>query len=685
MIDDSGNLLFDNSEWAWVKERQTSPEAQDWYFLAYGKDYKKALKDFTAFAGKVPLPPRYAFGYWWSRYWSYSDNELRSLVDNLNERNIPLDVLVLDMDWHYTEPGKGGWTGYTWNRSLFPDPPKFLKYIKDKNLSITMNLHPASGVLPYEERYPQLTKAMGLDPQKGDTIKYEGSSKPFMTALMGEILNPLEKDGVDFWWLDWQQWRKDKKYKNLDNVFWLNYVFFSDMERKRQERPMLYHRWGGLGNHRYQIGFSGDTEITWNSLDFQPYFNSTASNVLYGYWSHDIGGHYRGVGEIQPEMYTRWMQFGAFSPVLRTHSTKNEKLRKEPWAFDNKYYNILKDIIDLRYAISPYVYTMARKTYEDGISLCRPMYYDYPDAEEAYAMKNEYMFGDNLLVRPVTQPMTDGYAEVDVWLPEGNDWYELYSGTLLKGGQTVKRAFAIDEIPVYVKAGSILPMTPGLKNLKGNDFAYELNVFPGGSGEFDIYEDNGNDKNYATEFATTHVSSRKEGNRLVINIAPRKGEYKDMPLARDFNIKVHGHGVPSSIKVNGQEIKGEYDGNELALNIALPNANSSAAREVVIEYPDQTIIADGTKGKFRKISQASEELKNEHAGVLFLEPLGRLESAGRNITYHPGEFARIIEQFNQDYSSLPEILNSHKMTDQERKNYLERIGWKYTANPVSEK
>ena len=171
-IDDSKNYLFDNSDWPWVTERKNKA-GQDFYFMAYGHNYKSALKDFTAFSGKVPLPPRYAFGYWWSRYWSYSDNELRNLIDNFNTYNIPLDVLVVDMDWHYTEAGKGGWTGYTWNRRLFPDPDGFLKYLKQNKLQITLNLHPADGIANYEENFPAMAKWMGVNPDSTKLIPYE--------------------------------------------------------------------------------------------------------------------------------------------------------------------------------------------------------------------------------------------------------------------------------------------------------------------------------------------------------------------------------------------------------------------------------------------------------------------------------------------------------------------------------
>lgn len=256
LIDDSDNFLFDgDKEWEWV-EKRPDDGAQDWYFLAYGHDYKAALRDFTLFAGKMPLPPRYAFGYWWSRYWAYSDKELRTLVKNFRAYDIPLDVLVIDMDWHYTDGDRGGWTGWSWNRTLFPDPAKFLRWLDGEGIRSTFNLHPADGVRCGEDSYADVARDMGIDPASKQTVPWVSSDKKFIRSIFRRILTPMERDGVDFWWLDWQQQPTDPAVEGLSNTWWLNYVFFSDMEKNRDVRPMLYHRWGGLGNHRYQIGFS---------------------------------------------------------------------------------------------------------------------------------------------------------------------------------------------------------------------------------------------------------------------------------------------------------------------------------------------------------------------------------------------------------------------------------------------
>ena len=674
-IDDSQGLLFDNDpDWEWAKERPANG-GQDWYFMAYGHDYKQALKDYTLFAGKMPLPPRYAFGYWWSRYWLYSDKEFRNLIDNFNTYQIPLDVLVVDMDWHYTEKGKGGWTGWTWNRDLFPNPQGFLKYLKQNDLKITLNLHPADGVAAYEENYTEMAKDMGVDPETKKTIPWVNSDKKFIRSMFKNILGPMEKDGVDFWWLDWQQGMFDPKMKNLSNTWWINYAFFSDMEKRRETRPMLYHRWGGLGNHRYQVGFSGDAVISWKSLDFQPYFNSTASNVLYGYWSHDLGGH---IGsQIDPEMYTRWLQFGALSPIMRTHSQKGAKLNKEPWVFNKEYCDIIRETIRQRYVMAPYIYTMARKGYDDGISLCRPMYYDYPENKEAYEFRNEYMFGDDVLVMPVTAPVENDYAQVRVWLPEG-EWYEWHTGALLKGNQIVERSFAVDEYPIYIKAGAILPMyLDNVMNLNGNDEEMVVTVFPGGgdTAEFKLYEDNGNDKNYASEYAVTKLSSVRNGNEQTLVIGKREGAYKDMPLVRPFKVKVLSSLIPQSVTVNGHPAKYQYSGEDFALLIDVPAQACDQEKVVKIVYPSEKVDLNGLLGASRRIAKSMEQLKYRNSYIVFKEEFGKMGSLSEAVTYAPSEMPALIADFWKSYNELPAVLERQGMKSDLATWFLQSVCW----------
>jgi hypothetical protein len=275
---------------------------------------------------------------------------------------VPLDVLVIDMGWHISRSSSGrrrggsvashnlGWTGYTWNKVLFPDPDQFLS--QDPRRGPQGHAQSASRLRrqPWEQAYPAMAEAMGIDPATKKYVPFDITDKKFATNYMDLLHHPLEKQGIDFWWLDWQQ-EQHTSMPGVMPTWWLNYVHFTDQQREGK-RPLLFHRWGGLGNHRYQIGFSGDTVSVWDSLAFQPWFTATAANVGYAYWSHDIGGHMPGA--VEPELYTRWVQFGAFSPILRTHTTKNPDAERRVWAYPEPYSSILRSTFQLRYALEPY-------------------------------------------------------------------------------------------------------------------------------------------------------------------------------------------------------------------------------------------------------------------------------------------------------------------------------------------
>lgn len=660
LIDDSQRLLFDGADdWDWVTERTSAEGAQDWYFMAYGHDYKGALLSYTKFAGKVPLPPRYAFGYWWSRYWSYSDQDFRDLISNFRQLDLPLDVLVIDMDWHPISPeAGGGWTGWDWNERLFPDYKAFLKYLDGQGVKATMNLHPADGVRPYEKKYQPFMQRLGLS--DGKAHEWLGSDKRYVRAIFDTYLHDYMADGVDFWWIDWQQWEKDRRIKSLDNVFWCNYIWFSDMERNGEKRPMLYHRWGGLGNHRYQIGFSGDSFITWESLKFLPYFNATASNVLYGYWSHDIGGHQskQWGSPVEPQLYTRAMQMGQYLPIIRSHSTKDPSLNKEPWAFGQDTRQRLASVINGRYALVPYIYTMARMTYETGLSLCRPLYYDYPEAREAYEYKEEYLFGDNMLIAPVTEAVDeeDGYAPVSLWLPDG-EWLEYETGTMLQGGRTYERRFTLDEYPVYVKAGSIIPYFGKLRNLSGTTQAVTVRVFPGGTdGAFTLYEDNGKDKRYASEYATTPLAYHRSGNRLRVTVGPRAGQYADMPARRRYYVALPCQKPPVSVSCDGRTLPFTYDGMNLEATIDLGMIDCATGASIEMEMPPSPAVTDGTKADFRHIQTMVRDYKQHEAGMVYTEDFGYLEAAPLRLSYHPEDQHEIFVSYYEKFSRINDVL-----------------------------
>lgn len=627
LVDDSRRPLFDDSDWPWAVARPEG-ENQDWYFFGYGHEYKKALGDFIKVAGRIPIPPRFAFGLWWSRYWSYTDQEFRQLVQEFEIHDVPLDVLVIDMDWHLTfnlrwdkkVPDQSGhrlgWSGYTWDRVLFPEPEYFLAWCEKKGLKTPLNLHPASGVQPHEERYPEMARAMGIDPSSKKYISFDIANKKFATNYLQILHYPLEKQGVDFWWIDWQQ-NPMTEIPGLNNTLWLNYVHFTDMER-RGKRPLILHRWGGLGNHRYQIGFSGDTISVWDSLAFQAYFTATASNVCYGYWSHDIGGHMP--GKVSPELYTRWIQYGVFSPILRTHTTKNPEAERRIWAYHVDYFLIMRDSFLLRYALIPYIYSAAREAYDTGVSLCRPMYYDYPEAKEAYEFQDQYMFGNDILVAPISSPVSPANMDASkiVWLPEGR-WIEWFTGNLFEGPDRIERGFALDESPVYVKAGAIIPMQPKMRHTGENPVdPLILTILPGDSGRVRVYEDQGSSLGYKKgEYAWTEVHhlSLGEGQKR-IEIFPVEGHYPAMNKERSYEIHMPLAWPPEKVTCNGKPIeysrkeqpsRWSYEGDRVTLIISLPKFKSSEKVEILIDFPapleKHRQLLDGFYGKVSRLKR----------------------------------------------------------------------------------
>jgi len=679
LVDDSNRPLFDDSQWPWAVGRQDSTQ-QDWYFFGHGHQYKQALRDYTAVAGDIPMPPRFAFGLWWSRYWAYTDQGYKDLVRQYENHNTPLDVLVVDMDWHKTfelrwddleqdQAGQWkGWTGYTWNPSYFPDPEAFLEWTEEQDLKVPLNLHPASGIQPWEAQYEEMARAMDIDPATEEYVPFDIVDKKFARNYFDIVIDPLEERGVDFWWLDWQQW-STTAIEGVTPTWWLNYVFYTEMQREDEDRPIIFHRWGGLGNHRYQIGFSGDHRSNWKSLDFQPYFTATASNVGYGYWSHDIGGHTP--GPISGELYARWMQFGVFSPVVRTHVTKTPGAHRRFWKFDYKYSRAMREAAHFRYQMVPYIYSMARHAYDTGVSMLRPLYYRHPEADRAYQFGNEYYFGEDILVKPVTDSMaTDSLlAEQTVWLPDGGPWIEWFTGRRLDGGQVVERTFALDEVPAYVRPGAVIPMQT--ERLRMNEKPLDpliITAFPGGSDTTRVYEDQGNALDYQEEgqHAWTTIRHVKTGPRsLRIEIMPTDGSFPGMQERRRRVVRLPNAWPPASVTYNGDQVLTRansdttagwhYDGSTFTTVIQLPSSSvrETATLEVTFPAPMDDPRLSGMRGYTARLHRSMDLLNSLWKADWTPEEMIDLYQTGRRIELAP---STAEQELNAFYERLPMVI-----------------------------
>lgn len=549
VMDDSDGLILRGEKIA------ARPECRDEYYFAYGGDYRGCIADFFKLCGKAPLVPRFALGNWWSRYKAYTQEEYLVLMRRFKEEKLPFTIATIDMDWHWVDVvGKfgekarpsvsrgaldkmyntrtPGWTGYSWNTDLFPDYRAMFLELKKMGYRITLNVHPAQGIRFFEDMYPSVAKTVGVDPASKAQIPFSLADDKYLKAYFDDVHRPYESDGVDFWWIDWQQ-GKYSDVPGLDPLWALNHYHTLD-QRDEGKRPLILSRYAKEGSHRYPVGFSGDTFMTWRSLKFQPYMTATAANVGYTWWSHDIGGHQWGIKD--DELYVRWVQFGVFSPVNRLHSTSNEFMGKEPWKCGKEAERVSGDFLRLRHRLIPYLYSENYSTHADGRALCEPMYYGC-DKPEAYDVKTQYMFGKNLLVSPIIRrsDRRTGLAWADVWLPDG-EWTDIFTGNRYNAGKyRVYRP--LHQMPVFAKEGAIVPMYAlGDDNGLEPDRALCVKIFRG-SGEYTLYEDDGVSLAYENgAFVKTAMSVRADGDSLTFKLEPGGGDLSMLPKDRSWTL-----------------------------------------------------------------------------------------------------------------------------------------------------
>jgi len=684
-VDDSTGLVLHEieSRRMWVVPRHKA-KRQDIYLLAYGHDYKSALRDAALIFGRQPLPPRYVLGYWWSRYWAYTDREFEELVESFDRMHVPLDVLVVDMDWHLE-----GWTGYTWDRRYFPDPVEFLRWVKRRGLKVTLNLHPAGGVSKFEGQFRAMAKQLGIDAESVERVEFDCTDPDYMRAYFKHLHHPMERDGVDFWWIDWQQGR-NTKLEGLDPLPWLNRLHWEDREKRWPgRRPLIMSRYGGLGSGRYPIGFSGDTHSTWESLAFQPYFTSTASNVLFGYWSHDIGGHQP--GNIEPELYTRWVQFGAFAPIVRTHTTKNEKAERRVWEYPHDYSRIMINAIKRRYEMAPYIYSECRKCFDNGISLCRPMYYDYPDDDAAYKANDQYMFGDKMLVAPVTHPVDvdDEMAEMRIWLPEG-EWFDTALGDFVKGPGWNKRKYLLSEIPVFVRPGAVIPgMGPAMRMPEGSFRSLLITMYPGDGGVYRLYEDDGVSDGYIDrEYAIIPIFHELTQCGRKIVIEKSQDGYRGFKKMRSLEIRLPASAPPFDVDVEKKPLRRSfrlgqkgwtYDGDSMTTIIRIPAFDITQGIQLdVYKYlltPPESVY--GMKGLMARLERV-RYWTTLATSPRITHPKERLavdaSQTGNRISRKPESFKTELTNLQSMLKELPDVLKEMRdmVKSEEKREYIER-------------
>ena len=612
VIDDSATpLLVDD----WVEPRPADA-GTDWYLFVYGRDYRAAMRALTAVGGAVPLPRKYALGSWYSRWHAYTSDEYRNLVDEYDAHGYPLDVLVWDMDWHRKDARSGrgwantlGWTGFSFNRELLPDAEKLIDELAERGIAVTLNVHPHDGIREHEDAYPGFMRDLGKDPERDAPSAFDAGDKRYMDAYFRHGHAPHEDAGVAFWWVDWQQdtiLPEVPGVPGLGHLRWLNELYFRHA-RRNGRRGLGFSRWGGWGDHRHPIHFSGDAFSTWRMLAFQVPFTAVSGNVGCFFWSHDMGGF---MGELDDELYARWLQFGALSAAMRLHGIGSDR---RPWTWAEWAQPAMRKSFELRSRLLPYTYSSAAQSCRESVPLCRPMYLDEPEREAAYASPQQYRYGDHLLVAPIASPGTGpGRVAAQAVDPPAGRWFNLLTGERLDGPGERLVAAELDEMPVYARGGVPIPEQPfRLRPATARLDELVVRCFPGADGEagtFTLYEDDGVSRAHESgAYRTTPLTYRRDGDRIAVRVGAAEGSFADMVERRPVRVELPCTGAPADVRIDGEPASAEHDAAARTTTVRVAERSVREGVEITLTAPDADPGAIAREAALRRAERLTGE------------------------------------------------------------------------------
>ena len=601
-LDDSKSMLIDEKGML-VPNKE---HRVDFYLFAYRRDFGLCLKDYFTLTGPSPLIPRYAFGIWWNRDQIYNFEDTQKLIKAFQKNQIPLSVLLLSEFWHNKDKNNYNLykTGYTFNKELFKDPSEFIKYMHTNHIQVGLNLDGTEGINDMDDGYLKMCKE--LNNPTNANIPFKVLDHNFIISYFNNLIEPLYELGVDFFWLD-------SKEEIVTRA--LNYYHFNDYKKFSNKRGMILSRNGGKAAHLYPIHYSGETKVGWDTLKYLPYFDSSASNIGLSYWSHDVGGFKSGIEDS--ELYLRYVQFACFSPIFRFSSKRGAYYKREPWRWDMKTYRIVKDYCNLRHQLIPYLYTEGYKYNHTFLPIVQPLYYYYPELIDEPDYKNEYYFGTELLIAPITKPkdVVMNRATEKIFLPKGI-WYDFKTGKKFIGNKRYISFFKDEDYPVFVKAGGIIPLAILEENDLNNTNSpqkMEIDIFPGRSNIYRLYEDDGVSSNYEEgEYIITAIDFNYASDNYILSIQPVEGKTGIVPDSRDYLIKFRNTRLPEKVTVelNGKMLDDyEYytDDNDFIVKIK----NVDTKKNLTINCMGNNIEIDAVRIINEDINGIISDLKIE--------------------------------------------------------------------------
>jgi alpha-D-xyloside xylohydrolase len=577
---------------------EVGPEL-NFYFI-YGPELDDVVAGVRHLTGASPMLPKWAFGYVQSKERYVDQAELIEIVREYRERNLPLDCIVLDWkSWP-----EGLWGQKSFDPARFPDPDAMMDEIHRLNARLMISIWPIMN--------PNGANSIEMRDQGnllGNQATYDAFSEQARNLYWQQANEGLFSHGIDAWWCDCTEpfesdWKgafkpepeerlrinteEGKLYLDpaLINAYSLEHsrgIYEGQRLTTEDKRVVNLTRSAYAGQHRYAtITWSGDTAANWQTLRRQIPAGLNFTITGAPYWTFDIGaffvarkpdlwfwnGDYDGgvADQGYRELYVRWFQAGAFMPMFRSHGTDTPR---EIWRFGEPgelAYDSLEKFLKLRYRLLPYIYSLAGGVTQENSTMLRALAFDFRHDPATFNINDQFMFGPAFLVNPVTQPMyfgansqpLEGVKRIrPVYLPAGSDWYDFWTGQKFEGGQTIEAAAGLETMPLYVRAGSIVPLGPDVQySGEQPDAALELRVYPGQTGRFRLYEDEGDNYNYEKGAFSTIEFDWDDANRT-LTVHDRQGGYPGMPASREFRVTLVGSDSSDSrtFRYEGKQVK----------------------------------------------------------------------------------------------------------------------------------
>lgn len=535
-IDDSNTKVFNDE--GFLEKREI--KGIDIYLIAYGNDFISGLKEYYKITGYPSLIPRYALGNWWYRNYAYTEEQLKKLVGSFYKNDIPLSVLLLNKEWHLAD--KNITSRFTFNKEKINDPMKFVDYLHSMGIRIGLSVNPMESIYTLDENAQELKPQ--IQDQKGE-IPFSILNSECIKTYLNHIIHKLDNYNIDFYWIDF--FDKNK----LSELYALKHYHFYDMKKDYKKRSMVYAKNSLIAAHRYPILYSGESEVSWDTLRSFAFHNTNSTNMGITWWSHDIGGFKDGIEDN--ELYTRFVQFGTFSPILKFGCDASKFYKREPWEWSIKTYEITKKYLNLRHQLIPYIYSEAFINSKYGIPLITPLYYKKAELYDDPLYRNDYFFGSQLFVSPLTTSKDYIMNRVihKFYIPSGI-WYDFFTGKKFIGDKQYVSFFKDQDYPVFAKQGAIIPMG---KNVNINDTTppkdMEIQIFPGKSNLYKLYEDDGVSNLYEKDYylmSTIEYNYMKNNYTVIINAT--EGKSGIIPDKRNYKFRFRNTKEADSVSVH---------------------------------------------------------------------------------------------------------------------------------------